>query len=301
MPRCFLDLAFLFNLGLTFLLFSCGADRITESLKSSRTVDNDAVHFVVVAHPDDWQFFMGEYVYDLAIDGHTKVVIISTNSGGGAGSDFWQARELGGIVSVRAIFDFPSVEDHSSESTSYEQIAGASVFKQSIKNVDYYALRLPDGLPLGTAEQSMKKLWDGHISSIPTVDLKNNYSLDGLVSLLTEIILQQSDRLQKKMIFYTLDTGDGTFATHSDHIITFKLLQKTLTAIHPTDCQLKAFEDYRMRYKRENLSDEDHRKKLQVFSGYALVMSTLQNRCYLCSNLFTDWLKRSYHKEFTCP
>ncbi len=290
------------------LLFSCGESNlnVTRSLRQHIPINYDASHFFVVAHPDDWQLFMGEYAYDLIKSSKTKVTIVLTNAGdAGKGTAYWKAREDGSLASVRAALNLPIVEGSSAEKDETLTIADKKIRHHTIQNVDLYFFRLPDGFPDGSGSgaghnQSMLQLLRGDISSITSIDSANTFSWKELQDLLRAVVDSKRANSSEALNFYTLDPGSEKNFSHSDHLVTQELARSISPVYVSNTCKLLAFEDYRIKKKTSNIDKESTGKKALLFSAYDMVMLSRVGECNICMRSHYEWLLRSYHREFDC-
>jgi LmbE family N-acetylglucosaminyl deacetylase len=158
------------------------------------------VSVYVVAHPDDWQLFMGTQAYDDMQDTGNKVVIIYTTSGdatfkaANANLSFANAREKGVLNSIRFCSDVKSKVDSNCR-TKVVVMRDHDVLHYSYKNVENYFLRLPDGcFSTGYRGQSLEYLYKGKINFISAIDESASYdSWQDLVDMMVYIIGRETN------------------------------------------------------------------------------------------------------------
>ena len=176
------------------------------------------VNFYVAADQDDWQLFMAKKVWnDLGEDpGSNKAVIITFTAGdGGNGINaiapatvpYYLARETGAVHSSKFISDINLQPIYSNTypvpTAQNVLINGKNIVKydygqaSGVGKVVNYFFRLPDGGPLGngfagTGMASLKKLKEGAIPNITSVDGANTYTWNQLMATVVAIIFAES-------------------------------------------------------------------------------------------------------------
>ncbi len=298
-----------FALALAYLwVSSCGEQNlpVTRSLRVNIPIAWSATHIFVAPHPDDWQLFMGEYAYDLIRSADSKVVVITTDAGDdGLGADYWQAREKGNLGSVRNALGYSIFDGDPGEIADTVLLHGKTITHHTLRNVEMYSLRLPDGEinGEGTAPanwQSLLKLYRAKINSIQSIDKVNTFTLSELRAVLAGIIEREYTDRSQAVRFYIQDPGSEDNFSHSDHLVTELLAREQIGNYQYSPCKAIAFEDYRIKGKTINLSKGVAAKKVLLFSGYDSVMIHNVGVCSLCQKSHYDWLQRSYHKEYEC-
>lgn len=176
------------------------------------------VNFYLAADQDDWQLFMAKKVWNDLGDGsgNNKAVIITLTAGdAGNGANavapatvpYYLARETGAVHSSKFISDInlqPIYSNTYPVPTAQNVItAGKTIVKyeygqaSGVGKVVNYFLRLPDGGALGngfagTGLVSLKKLKEGSIPNITSVDGANTYTWNQLMATIVAIIFAES-------------------------------------------------------------------------------------------------------------
>ena len=275
-------------------------------MKATKNLDFSGTHFFIIAHPDDWQLFMGEYAFDVIHSAPTKVVIISTDAGdGGKDTAYWQTREKAGIGSVRSVLGFSLTDGDPSEVQDTVVVNGAKIAHRSLRNVSMYFFRLPDGDDTGEGTafgkyQSMLKLYDGQIDSITSLDGTNTYTKDSLGKAITAIVQKEYPSPKNSVALYILDPGSERKYSHSDHLVTQFYARDSFSGLQSSNCKTRAFRDYAISKKTQNLFDDELSKKVRLFEAYDYIMITGVGTCNFCLKSHLDWLFRSYMREFEC-
>ena len=172
------------------------------------------VAFSAVADADDWQLFMSKKMLDdLSAGSGGKSVIITFTAGdlglgtGGSGTvPYYLAREKGAAYSAKLLSDMalsPIYPNTYAVPTAQNVVLnGKTLVKYVYGNsnghgqVVNYFLRLPSGGQTGTGyagtgNVSLKKLKDGTISTLTSVDGVNTYTWASLVNIVKYIIFAE--------------------------------------------------------------------------------------------------------------
>jgi hypothetical protein len=165
------------TIPLLFLMFSAWV---------GSAADTNRVAFYFGAHPDDWQLFMNPNAYYDVQPPSNKVVFVYVTAGddgaglgnGGRSQPYYLARENGAKFSVQFIANAAKKPEIAVDSVA--SIAGHPIKRWLYRNTVSYFMRLPDGNPQGTgyvatAEQSLKRLHDGKIRTMTSIDDSTTY------------------------------------------------------------------------------------------------------------------------------
>ncbi len=221
----------------------------------------------VVAHTDDDLIFQSpDLLHDLQGGRCVRTVYITAGDAG-AGQSYWSSREGG----VRAAYaQMAGVSN--SWTTSDAGVSGKSIRMQTLNakpTVSVVFLRLPDGMPLGTGSsaygyQSLKKLWQGTISSITAVDGSASYSSTSLRTTLTELMtdfLPTSVRAQ--------DWNESlTGSEHTDHTVS-ALYARSAHQNYASAHTFTGYRGYSVASLAANVSGTDLSAKRSAFVTYA--------------------------------
>jgi hypothetical protein len=168
------------------------------------------VVLVIVAHPDDWQLFLGEAVVEALRRGERVVAVVASAGGDDRPASFWRAREAGAVASMGAALALASegaaLTPSSSPSASAAAprcravpLTGPRVGRGSLAfsavptlceapggRMATLFLRLPDGRGDGsgfapTGHQSLSRLEGGRIARLVAVDGRSAYPSTGAV------------------------------------------------------------------------------------------------------------------------
>src|SRR5262245_13888727 len=173
------------NIFLPFLLLSVVPAPCAENTAVSAQNTN-TVAFYFGAHPDDWQLFMNPNAYQDVQKLSNKVVFVYVTAGdagvglgnGGRSQPYYLARENGAKLSVKFIADAAKSPEVPVDSVG--SISGHAIKRWLYRNTVSYFMRLPDGSPQGTgyvatAEQSLKRLHEGVIRTMTSIDDSTTY------------------------------------------------------------------------------------------------------------------------------
>lgn len=171
------------------------------------------VTYYIAGDADDWQLFMSHKLIG-ELDAGGKTVIITFTAGdegnglstfNGAPTPYYLAKERGSVYSSKFVADFmnmPYPLTYSVPTAQNVNINGKTIVKyfygnaNGVGSVVNYFLRLPDGGPTGagfpaTGNKSLKKLKDGVIPNITSIDLANTYTWTELVNTVYAIIFAE--------------------------------------------------------------------------------------------------------------
>lgn len=147
------------------------------------------VVLVVVAHPDDWQLFLGDAVVSALQRGERVVAVVASAGGDDRPEAFWKAREAGAVASMRAALALAHRSTPSGSATCRTMVlagprtgsgAAPTVCEAPGGRMATVFLRLPDGRGDGsgfarTGRQSLLRLEQGTISRLDAVDGRSAY------------------------------------------------------------------------------------------------------------------------------
>lgn len=229
------------------------------------------VIFYAVAHPDDWQLFMGIEAYRDIQDSSNKVVFIITTAGDATFNNpsvnmkFALARENGVLNSVRFCSDMKSELDSSCR-IKRGVINDHRILHYPYKNVVTYFLRLPDGcLSAGYKGQSLEYLYQHRIDALQSIDGQETYSgWDDLVQTTRSIIQKELDGQTWSAINFPDFDERYNPRDHPDHRYTGKIALEA-SAYFPYMNRV-AYVDYDVAKRAINLSPEDISIKAGIFA-----------------------------------
>ncbi len=215
--------------------------------------------FYIVADQDDWQLFMSaKFIGDLYPAGNGgKVIVITLTAGdegygsgviSGQSNPYYLSKEKGAIYSSKFVRDIsnPSIPPFNN---TYPLPSPQTVVVNSKSLVKYlygdplgngtvvtYFLRLPDGGQLGngfagTGLKSLKKLKDGIIANITSVDGVNTYTWADLVNTIYAIIAAERGTdtqiwVNKASLNITVPNPND----HSDHFYSSTAAQEAIVS-----------------------------------------------------------------------
>jgi hypothetical protein len=234
-----------------------------------------SVSFYVVAHPDQWQLFMGvKACGDIMSKGTNgpgrKVVIIYTTAGDESCSGaplnvpYYLARRDGANRCVEFFADQTS--NHELWTSGDDTTTGHRILRTQYKNVTCYHLKLTGGCPdKGFMGQSLQDFHSGTIPAITAVDSSASYTRwSDLVQTVQEIINNESDsssdiRINTADTDRVINPGEHPDRIHTAHLA----LQAAAGIPHVT---LNLFEENNITNKPANLSNKDIATKAALLS-----------------------------------
>lgn len=176
-------------------LAACAPDRGVASGGASRR-PTGRVQLVVVAHPDDWQLFLGDVVVEALGRGERVVAVVASAGGDDRPEAFWRAREAGAVASMGAALALARVSTPPGAVKCRPVVlAGArpgsgvapTVCEAPGGRMATVFLRLPDGRGDGsgferTGRASLTRLEAGSIAQLGAVDGSGGYRSVGGVA-----------------------------------------------------------------------------------------------------------------------
>ncbi len=278
------------------------------------------VTYYIVGDADDWQLFMSNnLVADLDAGG--KVVVITLTAGdegngistfNGAPSPYYITKEKGAVSSSKFVGDYmntPYPLTYAIPSATTVSIGGKSITKYYYGNVNgvgsvvNYFLRLPDGGATGagfpgTLNKSLKKLKDGLIPNITSVDGVTTYTWTELVNTIYSIIFTEKGADPQLWInVASLNTSTNP-NDYSDHTYSSMAAQEAVS----TRLWI-GIREYIMDYSSnlaDNLNNEPYQDATAAFSIYDwnLVHDKYGSQFNSTSRA---WLRKEYNSVLRSP
>src|SRR5688572_21358917 len=285
------------NLLLLFVLCLLGAAASAEN--------TNRVAFYFGAHPDDWQLFMNPNAYYDVQKPSNKVVFVYVTAGdaglglgnGGRSQPYYLARENGAKLSVRFLADATKAPGIPMDSVA--SISGHRIKRWLYRNTVSYFLRLPDGSPQGTgyvstAEQSLKRLHEGAIRTITSID--NSTTYQGWLDLRTSLrkLIDQERGMATNLWVNIPDTNIvKNVGDHADHQ---QMAQAVLEAIADLPWINKAlYLDYVTAEMAENMSSVEREIEAGTFAALSTGLTALDHPSPW-DRLHRSWLNRHYFR-----
>ncbi|HJV24428.1 MAG TPA: PIG-L family deacetylase [Aromatoleum sp.] len=262
----------------------------------------------IVAHPDDWQLFMGDVAVDEA-SRHRPVLFVYLTTGGADRSvEYWHSREAGGLASAYAAANFDSAASSEAPPSDCGQVAIQKhmVMRCNYANTVSYFLRLPDGAVEGTGfavtqMQSLKKLQDGEIGVIDAVDGSATYQgWEDLSQTVGSLLIRekQLSGAESVQMHAPEPDADANPGDHSDHRAVGALVQRVAAQYKfPASYYI----GYAISQRRPNLSIKQASAKMLVFMTYDQQRLNANRRWSAYAEEpanYSSWLFRTYrHPE----
>jgi hypothetical protein len=270
-----------------------------------RAEDTNRVAFYFGAHPDDWQLFMNPNAYYDVQVASNKVVFVYVTAGdagvglgnGGRSQPYYLARENGAKLSVKFMADAAEAPEIPVDSVA--SISGHAIKRWLYRNTVSYFMRLPDGSPQGTgyvatAEQSLKRLHEGAIRTMTSID--NSTTYEGWSDLRTTLRkLIDRERGTATNVWVNIPDTDieKNIGDHADHQ---HMAQGILQAIADLPWINKAlYLDYVTAKMEENMSSADRQIEAATFAALATGLTALDHPSPW-DRLHRSWLSRHYFR-----
>jgi LmbE family N-acetylglucosaminyl deacetylase len=267
--------------------------------------NTNAVAFYFGAHPDDWQLFMNPNAYTDVQGASNKVVFVYLTAGdagaglgnGGRAQPYYLARENGAKLSVQFLADAAKPADIPIDSVA--SIDGHPMKRWLYRNTISYFMRLPDGSPPGTgyvatAEQSLKRLHDGAIRTMTTIDDSTTYQgWADVRSTLRRLIDRERGTVTNVWVNIPDTNIEKNKGDHSDHQ---HMAQVVLEAIADQPWINKAlYLNYITAQMPENMNSADHQVEVGTFAALAMGVAALDHPSPW-DRLHRSWLSRHYFR-----
>lgn len=261
--------------GLAAVAAGCGAGSQPAGERASGTMQ-----VFMVAHPDDWQLFMGEVAFRAVRRGDHTIFLHTTAGDAGRGPAFWTSRERGALASAAFALGHVPPDDSASVSAQGLDAAcrdtvvqGRSLHRCRMATTTTYFLRIPGGEVSGAGfaangGASLAGLASGRIASV--APLQGEGSHRGLAELRdligTVIEAERAAGGHSGVRIHTTDPDSlENPGDHSDHRITGHLAAE-LAEAH--DWALSRYAGYTIQYRPSNLTAEQFATKAALFMAY---------------------------------
>jgi LmbE family N-acetylglucosaminyl deacetylase len=251
-------------------------------VSNAPTVGMPTMSVFIVAHPDDWQLFMGDVaVRHLARDDRALFLVVSAGDAGRP-ANYWQARESGAVASMRA--------------------ALALTDKPTSRAVTRF-LRVPDGKPDGagfaaTGFQSLQKLERHLLPQLVTIDGATRYTdVTDIMRELRAIIRRETDL----GLYVHIHTHDPDLrynpGDHADHRSVGRL---ALALGHAMHVPVTLYSGYVNIRRADNLDATDAAHKAWLFVTYDRARMAVNTKfSAYCENPWAHvvYLSRTYARN----
>jgi GlcNAc-PI de-N-acetylase len=221
--------------------------------------------FVVVAHEDDWQLFMGDAIVKRLRDGDRAVFVYLTAGDNGRDSAYWKTRERAALESTKIA---AGLSPRTIPQCEVVRILDHSIRKCDMLHATSYFFRLPDGRRNGHgfASNGYGSLRRFHAGSIPTlgaIDGSTTYNgWDDLGATVSAIIASDSEVVK-------VHTTDPSILKnphdHFDHRMSGLLVSELRRA---RKWPVVYYAGYALASRAANRSSADVEVKTELFLAY---------------------------------
>jgi hypothetical protein len=272
---------------------------------SSRPARPNKIDFYIVAHPDDWQLFMGDHAYNDIRNNHRVVFIYSSAGDANLGTDYWHVRESAANASAQFIVDLasPAIVSSHTSTCANQEIAGHPLQRCVYANTISYFMRLPDGNLDGAGYEShhfesLKKLREGSIKSISAIDGSTTYTGWGdFYQTIQQVIKTESNNKVSPNVHLNTQEHDPalTPVDHSDHLTIGLAVTEVIKG---TQLQASYYVGYDIKKRPANLSSAASMYKSGTFMVYERVMQSKALKTTFCELpvSYSSWLFRTYFR-----
>jgi LmbE family N-acetylglucosaminyl deacetylase len=268
----------------------------------------------MVAHPDDWQLFMGDAAVAAARRGTPTLFVIVTAGDAGRPAKYWLARERGAIASMLVANDAMPADSAQlgGETVQPAECRTDTMDSQRVRHCSIRSsaslfLRLPDGNidALGfasTGRTSLQQLEQARVPMLVAVDSgMRAASWATLGATVGDLITREAARARVSAGRVRLHAQDPDSLLnpkdHSDH----RAVGRLAGAIAQSHTwALTYYADYSVTDRPVNRSAAQFSDKLRVFLAYdrARILADTTWSAYAESpRLYSSWLSRTYARE----
>ena len=267
--------------------------------------NTNTVAFYFGAHPDDWQLFMNPNAYYDVQKPSNKVVFVYVTAGdagvglgnGGRSQPYYLARENGAKLSVKFMADAAKAPEIALDSVA--SVSGHAIKRWLYRNTVSYFMRLPDGSPPGTgyvatAEQSLKRLHEGAIRTMTSIDNSTTYQgWSDLRTTLRKLIDHERGTATNVWVNIPDINIEKNIGDHADHQ---HMAQGVLEAIADLPWINKAlYLDYVTADMEENMSSGEREIEAGTFAALAMGLTAMDHPSPW-DRLHRSWLSRHYFR-----
>jgi GlcNAc-PI de-N-acetylase len=251
----------------------------------------------MTAHQDDWQLFMGSRAYD-NVQRHGKVVFIILTAGQGEDPNdvWWQARETGCANSARTACNAQQNTTPPRPTFTTVTVRGHQVTATFYRNTAMYFLRLPDGGTRGEGFancrfQSLRKLKNGQLSTLTTVDGLNTYTSWADVTGTVRDIIRREVRTGCSLWVNSPNPDVRRNPNdHPDHVLAGTIADEATSGMN---CRRVLYVGYHTARRPANLNATQTANQTALFAAYCRSMTEAGQSSgwqpdHLC------WLGRQY-------
>ena len=292
------------------------------SVSIANSLIAQGVTYYVQAKQDDWQLFMSKKITaDLSND--NKIVLITLTAGdagngsgtfGGAAAAFYASKERGALYSTKLVGDMinapipPFNNTYPLPNVQTVSINGKNLTKYYFGNpsgpgaIVNYFFRLPDGGPAGagyagTGNKSLKKLKEGSIANITSVDGANTYTWAELLSTIVAIVYAEKGSATQTWL-NTSSLNTASYPDISDHVYSSMAAQEAIAGHYAV-----GINEFVMDYSSNsssNLTTEEYQIAIGLYAVYNL--SLLKDRYpSQLSSTVRAWFSREYYTQKRAP
>jgi LmbE family N-acetylglucosaminyl deacetylase len=227
-----------------------------------------------VAHQDDDLLFMNPDLVQGINQGDCIRTIYFTAGDAGHDQAYWLSREEGakaGYAQMLGIQD-PTWKSRDVQLSDNHQVKIALLQSNTVR-VSLIFMRLPDGNVSGNGfladnSESLRKLANGTIDSIASVDSTSTYSKADIITALQQLMDRYNPAVVRTL---AMNNHSEAFRDHSDHLAVGRLTQEAFDGYQQThpDALIDHYIGYPIRARPVNVVDDDLLLKKSIFFAYA--------------------------------
>ena len=226
----------------------------------------------IIAHEDDDLLFLNPDVVKNIKAGNCVRTIYLTAGDAGNNDLYWQSRERASQAAYDYMTGNTSFWVHRTVKLAEHQYITVINPRANLQ-VSLIFMRLPDGQPSGagysiTGYESLKRLKNGDVRQLDSVDGTSAYNASSLVAALTNLMKTYQPT---QILAQTPYEANQTLPDHSDHITGGQFVAQAYQIYHAqvAAAAIKFYTGYSIRVNPENLSQTEAYDKRMTFFKYA--------------------------------
>lgn len=244
----------------------------------------------IVAHQDDSLLFQSPDLFHDIQSGHCTITVFTTAGDAGSGEAYWLSREDGAKAAYAQMAGVANTWTQADAGIAGHPIPVFTLAADP--NVSMIFLRLPDGGVDGgglSNPVSLKKLWEGSITSLTAIDSSSSYSKQDLIDTFAALYTKyQPSRINTQNYL-----GSFSGVDHSDHVAT-GYFSRSAHTLYTTPHTIYAYEGYDSLLSTANVFGTDLDAKISSFFTYTPFDSHACQSFEACAGAYDEWLNRQY-------
>jgi LmbE family N-acetylglucosaminyl deacetylase len=246
----------------------------------------------VVAHPDDWQIFMGDRAQASVQAGAKMLFVYLTAGDAGNDSPYWLGREAGALASADVLIG------SGAWSCGTRSVRAHAIYRCAKGNAVSYFLRMPDGNEIdgsGFGFGSVERIRDNG-ETINSIDNSTDYeTYEDLSKTIAGVIDLEFDAESAPYVNVNAQDYDRTLnpTDHPDHYAVGELIDAA-SAWHSWNTTY--YVGYDVQTRPGNLTDAQHAIKSAEFQAHEAAVVAAGFSSHVGDPQYETWLLRTYSR-----